>query len=395
MAAADRGRPGIGDRVYLYMVRRYHVCVRRRWSSHRALLVGEPRRKTTYSMLQTWERSTCDVVVFCLSLGNAVSIKRAELTMNWLYGMHEASLCAKRRAVFKGFISTNFRRKYKSFPSLVWGRGGAAARELASQLSKPGLNPGRATPEFSHVGHRKAWPEEREIPDKTRRPAASSELSSGSVYEVQEEKLRDFSLVEIANLVRFPVESPLEFRTWESRRAMPLVGGFSRGSTAVAPTQPFKRCSILTSLHVACSSETTLTLYNTYTYNITLTPTQHRHRHQTHDGHLTKRRQPSAPVSGEDGGVRVQGTCVMGASPLSREWPQYIVSPGSTLVTGSSCVRRVCTALSKHQLTMHHFTTRHWSAIKTSMFRHPKLFDSPTTSTCAGFQYAPCRYFKR
>ncbi|KAJ8878367.1 hypothetical protein PR048_018944 [Dryococelus australis] len=41
MAAADLGRPGIGDRVYQNMVRRYRVCVRRRWSSHRALL-GEP-----------------------------------------------------------------------------------------------------------------------------------------------------------------------------------------------------------------------------------------------------------------------------------------------------------------------------------------------------------------
>ncbi|KAJ8866211.1 hypothetical protein PR048_032054 [Dryococelus australis] len=56
MAAADLGRPRIGDRVYQNMVHRYRVCVRRRWSSHRALL--------------TWERSTCDVVVFCLSRGN-------------------------------------------------------------------------------------------------------------------------------------------------------------------------------------------------------------------------------------------------------------------------------------------------------------------------------------
>ncbi|KAJ8865977.1 hypothetical protein PR048_033501 [Dryococelus australis] len=54
-------------------------------------------------------------------------------------------------------------------------------------------------------------------------------------------------------------------------------------------------------------------------------------------------------------------TCVLGASPLSREWPQYIqFLPGSTLVTSFCCVRRVCTALGKHQLTLQHFTTRHW-----------------------------------
>ncbi|KAJ8868715.1 hypothetical protein PR048_030254 [Dryococelus australis] len=46
MAVADLGRPGIGDRVYQNMVRRYRVCVRRRWSSHRALLVRGSRRKT-------------------------------------------------------------------------------------------------------------------------------------------------------------------------------------------------------------------------------------------------------------------------------------------------------------------------------------------------------------
>ncbi|KAJ8874478.1 hypothetical protein PR048_025338 [Dryococelus australis] len=42
-----------------------------------------------------------------------------------------------------------------------------------------------------------------------------------------------------------------------------------------------------------------VTLYDTYTNNITLTPSQHRHRHQTHDGHITKRQHPSAPLSPE------------------------------------------------------------------------------------------------
>ncbi|KAJ8865767.1 hypothetical protein PR048_033289 [Dryococelus australis] len=47
MAAADLGRPGIGDRVYQNM-----------WT-----------QKITYNVLQTWERSTCDVVVFCFICG--------------------------------------------------------------------------------------------------------------------------------------------------------------------------------------------------------------------------------------------------------------------------------------------------------------------------------------
>ncbi|KAJ8895101.1 hypothetical protein PR048_000426 [Dryococelus australis] len=37
-------------------------------------------------------------------------------------------------------------------------------------------------------------------------------------------------------------------------------------------------------------------------------------------------------------------------------------SPGSVPVTGSCCVRRVCTALSKHQFTLQHFTTCHWDS---------------------------------
>ncbi|KAJ8887570.1 hypothetical protein PR048_013786 [Dryococelus australis] len=39
-----------------------------------------------------------------------------------------------------------------------------------------------------------------------------------------------------------------DFQKWESYRMMPLVGRFSRGSP-VSPVLPFKRCSILTSLH--------------------------------------------------------------------------------------------------------------------------------------------------
>ncbi|KAJ8871285.1 hypothetical protein PR048_027593 [Dryococelus australis] len=39
-----------------------------------------------------------------------------------------------------------------------------------------------------------------------------------------------------------------DFRTWESYRTMPLVGGFSRGSP-VSPALSFQRCSILTSIH--------------------------------------------------------------------------------------------------------------------------------------------------
>ncbi|KAJ8870995.1 hypothetical protein PR048_027298 [Dryococelus australis] len=47
---------------------------------------------------------------------------------------------------------------------------------------------------------------------------------------------------------RFPAGSLPVFRTWESCRTMPLVGGFSRGSP-VPPAPSFRRCSILTSHH--------------------------------------------------------------------------------------------------------------------------------------------------
>ncbi|KAJ8876123.1 hypothetical protein PR048_024032 [Dryococelus australis] len=50
----------------------------------------------------------------------------------------------------------------------------------------------------------------------------------------------------IANRVQSPAGLP-DFRTWESCRTMPLVGGFSRGSP-VSPTLSFRRCSILTSI---------------------------------------------------------------------------------------------------------------------------------------------------
>ncbi|KAJ8866102.1 hypothetical protein PR048_033626 [Dryococelus australis] len=51
-----------------------------------------------------------------------------------------------------------------------------------------------------------------------------------------------------ANQVRFPAGSLPGFRTWESCRTMPLLGGFSRVSP-VSPTFAFRRCSMLTSLH--------------------------------------------------------------------------------------------------------------------------------------------------
>ncbi|KAJ8870679.1 hypothetical protein PR048_029703 [Dryococelus australis] len=46
-----------------------------------------------------------------------------------------------------------------------------------------------------------------------------------------------------------PTESLPDFRTWESCRTMPLVGGFSQGSPVVSPALSFRRCSMLTSLH--------------------------------------------------------------------------------------------------------------------------------------------------
>ncbi|KAJ8868867.1 hypothetical protein PR048_030408 [Dryococelus australis] len=58
--------------------------------------------------------------------------------------------------------------------------------------------------------------------------------------------------------------------------------------------------------------------------------------------------------------VDVTARVCVGASPLSRVWPQYIqFLPAPLWYTGSCCVRRVCTVLSKHQPILHHFNTRH------------------------------------
>ncbi|KAJ8881440.1 hypothetical protein PR048_017921 [Dryococelus australis] len=101
IAVANLGRPGIGDFVYQNMVRRYRVCVRRPWSSHRALLVSGPRIKTTDSMLQTWARSTCDVVVFCLRRGNALRAVSA----GWRGG--SGNFLSKKSAMSRDSITTS------------------------------------------------------------------------------------------------------------------------------------------------------------------------------------------------------------------------------------------------------------------------------------------------
>ncbi|KAJ8895231.1 hypothetical protein PR048_000556 [Dryococelus australis] len=56
-----------------------------------------------------------------------------------------------------------------------------------------------------------------------------------------------------ANRDQSPAGSP-DFRKWESRRTMPLVGGFSRGSPA-SPTLSFRRCSITTSISLIGSQD--------------------------------------------------------------------------------------------------------------------------------------------
>ncbi|KAJ8870958.1 hypothetical protein PR048_027260 [Dryococelus australis] len=52
-----------------------------------------------------------------------------------------------------------------------------------------------------------------------------------------------------ANRVQSPVGSHPDFHMWESCRTKPLVGGFSRVSP-VSPALSFRRCSIITSLHL-------------------------------------------------------------------------------------------------------------------------------------------------
>ncbi|KAJ8898506.1 hypothetical protein PR048_003866 [Dryococelus australis] len=70
--------------------------------------------------------------------------------------------------------------------------------------------------------------------------------------------------------------------------------------------------------------------------------------------------------------------------PLSRVAAVYSVSPGPTLVTGSRCVRRVCTAMSKHQLTsqrLHHTplqsTYSRYVAVLTSSAEQSEVVRAP------------------
>ena len=64
MSVADIAPPGIGDRVYQNMVRRYRVCVEVAGRHIEPLLISGPRRKTMYSKQQKWESSTyCGIFV--------------------------------------------------------------------------------------------------------------------------------------------------------------------------------------------------------------------------------------------------------------------------------------------------------------------------------------------
>ncbi|KAJ8872433.1 hypothetical protein PR048_026037 [Dryococelus australis] len=65
-------------------------------------------------------------------------------------------------------------------------------------------------------------------------------------------KWLDYSPSALANRIRLLAGSPPDFRTWESCRTVPLVGGFSQGSPP--PAFAFRRCSILTSLHTLHST---------------------------------------------------------------------------------------------------------------------------------------------
>ncbi|KAJ8887554.1 hypothetical protein PR048_013770 [Dryococelus australis] len=91
---------------------------------------------------------------------------------------------------------------------------------------------------------------EREIPEKTCRPAASSDTiptcdKSGSDSTGNRTRFAvvgDYLPPTKARRVRFPVGSHPDFRMWESCRTMTLVSGFSRGSPA-SPALEFRRCS--------------------------------------------------------------------------------------------------------------------------------------------------------
>ncbi|KAJ8896552.1 hypothetical protein PR048_001896 [Dryococelus australis] len=69
--------------------------------------------------------------------------------------------------------------------------------------------------------------------------------------------------------VQSPAGSP-DFRVWESCRAMPLTGGFSRGSP-FSPTLSFRCCSILTSITLICSPDLAVNSRpNLFTYSDSL-----------------------------------------------------------------------------------------------------------------------------
>ncbi|KAJ8878982.1 hypothetical protein PR048_019588 [Dryococelus australis] len=91
---------------------------------------------------------------------------------------------------------------------------------------------------------------------------------------------------------------------------------------------------------VIWSLQTTLTLYNTYTNNITLTPTQHRHKHQTHDGHLTKRQQPSAPLSPERMAGHCSSTLRLGWSCASKSRSEGVIRATLTRSSSASSLLR-------------------------------------------------------
>ncbi|KAJ8877679.1 hypothetical protein PR048_022134 [Dryococelus australis] len=176
-----------------------------------------------------------------------------------------------------------------------------------------------------------------DIPEKTRRPAASSgtifkcknsgatnlgieaclptwEVSSlttrpprprkraGNVFMSLNKKLHDINDSKLCGASeKVKDTSKAHFSQQRERRLQVHVS--SRSAHDCSSSLPaIKRCP-------AAAEETTLIQYNTYANNFTLTPTQHLHRHQTHVGPLTKQQASAhlSPVSGEDGVVRVRG----------------------------------------------------------------------------------------
>ncbi|KAJ8882624.1 hypothetical protein PR048_014436 [Dryococelus australis] len=121
--------------------------------------------------------------------------------------------------------------------------------------SPPGIEPGSRRWEAIWSGAGRVGRGKREIPEKTHRPATSS----GTIPTIPAPGVERLTCLPPtkANRVQSLVGSLQDFRKWESCRTMPLVGGSSRGVYRFL-TLLFRRCSLLTSITLSLDFKTSL-----------------------------------------------------------------------------------------------------------------------------------------